>query len=250
MKVIEIENLNFSYFGSDRTLKDVNLTFHEGLYSICGPNGAGKTTLLKIISKILDNYEGSVKIYGKDIKDIRIKDIPKILSFIVPNISTPFDFKVIDILLMGRISYLDFFASYSKADLDIVLKVAKKTGIEGILNRNFLELSSGEKELVLLSQSFIQDCPIILMDEPFLHLDLKHKLSLIKILKEYISDKNGTGVVVLHDLRIAFSYCDDIIFMKDGRVVEKINATAIKNKIDLISEIYEVSKEEVRKFLY
>ena len=250
MSVIEIRKLNFGYDYKRKIISDLDITFGNGVIALCGPNGSGKTTLLKVISGIIENYEGVINIYGRDIKSLKRKELAKTLSFVSSDIYTPFDFKVIDVLLMGRISYIDFFSYYSEDDYFAVLNVAKHTGITHLLNRSFLEISSGEKELVLLSQSFVQDCPIILMDEPFLHLDLKHKLNLLKIFRDYILKKNGCGITVLHDLRIVEKFADIVAFIKDGKIVEKIKASSIKEKIALISEIYEVKEKDIKDFLF
>ena len=249
MPMIELKDISFSYDGRKKIIHDVSISFDSEIVALCGPNGSGKTTLLKIISQIIRNYTGKVMIYDRNIRELSSKELAATISFVSSDVSTPFDFKVIDILLMGRISHINFFSYYSEDDYSAVLKVAKETGIEDLINRNFLELSSGERELVLLSQSFVQNSPVIVMDEPFLHLDLKHKLLLLKIFRDYVYKKNGCGVIVLHDLRIAEKFCDSIVFIKEGKVVEKMKASLMRQKIELISEIYEVEKDKVKDFL-
>jgi iron complex transport system ATP-binding protein len=250
MSIIEIKNLNFFYDYQKKVISDLNASFNNGITVLAGPNGSGKTTLLKIISRIIESYSGIIKIFGRDIREYKKKEFAKIVSFVNLDISLPFNFKVIDILLMGRISYLDFFSDYSDDDYAFVLNIAKETKIEHLLNRNFLEISSGEKELVLLTQSFVQDSPILLMDEPFIHLDLKHKLNLLNIFKNYIQKKNGCGIIVIHDLKIAQKISDNIAFIKNGRIVEKIRSSSLKENIGLIADIYNVEEEDVENFLF
>lgn len=242
--MIDIENLSFSYQNNNKVLDNISIRFNNGVCGLCGPNGSGKTTLIKIIAGILKNHYGMIKIFNKDIKSI--SDLSKYISYVPGEVSTPFDLSVLDVLLIARIGYLGFFKSYSKKDIDIVYEVAFDIGIENILKRKFNMLSNGEKQIVLIAQALSQKTPIILMDEPTSHLDIKYRIKIFETIKNI--SKNILVISVLHDLNLAFDYCNKIVFLKKGKKVCELED---KNSLDIkkISEIYEVDEKTISKFL-
>jgi len=245
--VIEVKELYFKY-NSHNVINGINYSLnYSNFIGICGPNGCGKTTFLKIISGIYKNYAGSVKVFGKNIRESTNREISKIISYVPGSVFTPFDFKVFDIILMGRILYQNFLSGYSQDDFLRVYNIATDLRIESILKRNFNSLSNGEKQVVMIAQALVQETPIILLDEPTSHLDINHKIKIFNILKSKSFKKKI--IVVLHDLKIAFDYCDRIIFMKDGNFRFEIKASELENNYKPISDIYSVNVESIKKYL-
>ncbi|MEF3281052.1 MAG: ABC transporter ATP-binding protein [Elusimicrobiota bacterium] len=247
--MIAVNKLSFSYNGK-RVLYDISFEIEEGrIISLSGPNGSGKTTLLKILSQIIKNYSGEIFIDGKNLKEYKKSEISQLISYVPSEVNTPFDFKVNDIILMGRIPYTGFLNSYSKKDYEVIKSISRDIGINHILDRYYNTLSNGEKQLVLLAQSLSQGSKIVVMDEPTSHLDIKHKVRIFEILKNEVKEKGLTVISVLHDLKLAKEFCDDVLFLKDGRLILKTRALQISENISSIASIYDIGEENCRKYI-
>lgn len=246
---IKIKNLFFNY-GEKKVLEGLKAEFSNAdIIGICGANGCGKTTLLKIISGIIKGYEGEIEIFDKNIKDYKKKELAKFISFVPGEVNTPFDFSATDILLMGRLPCLNFLDSYSKADFNKIFEISDKIGIRKILDRNFNNLSNGERQLVLVAQAIIQGSSVILMDEPTSHLDIKHKIKIFDILKNEVFSRKIKVITVLHDLKLAADYCDEIYFMNYGKFDFKLKPSELSTNCDKISKIYSISEDKIKKYI-
>ncbi len=247
--MIEVKDLSFSYNGK-RVIDGISFNIEKGkMVSISGPNGSGKTTLLKILARIIDYYDGEVLIEKKRIKEYTLKGISRLISYVPGEVNTPFDFKVRDIVLMGRLPYISFLGSYRNEDLEIVERVAKDIGIDLIMERYYNTLSNGEKQLVLVAQAVAQQTKIIIMDEPTSHLDIKHKINIFEFLKNESKIKGTTIIVVLHDLKLAEEFCDEVLFLKEGKLIYNILGRDIKYFTKSISSVYEIDEEIFKKYL-
>lgn len=253
MEIVKVENLYFGYQKKIKVINGVNISFYKSKFHIiAGPNGSGKTTLLRLIAGIYKNYDGSIKIKNDiffEIKHLANKEISSLLSYIPSYIHTPFNFSVRDIILMGRRRFKGFFDYYDSFDFDIMNEFSKYVGINNILNKSFSEISTGERQLVLLVQGLVQDTPIILIDEPTSHLDPKHKVKIINILKELVFIKNKTVIAIMHDIRLKDFDCEHLIFMKNGKIVLNVDYSCIESRISDIANIYEINLNEINKIL-
>lgn len=246
---VKINNLFFNY-GEKKVLKGLDAEFSNAdIVGICGANGCGKTTFLKIISGIIKGYEGKIDIFDKNIKDYKKKELAELISFVPSEVNTPFEFRVMDILLMGRLPRLKFLDSYSEADFNKIFDIADKIGIRSILNRNFNNLSNGERQLILVAQALIQESLVILMDEPTSHLDINHKIKIFDILKSETFSRKIKVITVLHDLKLAADYCDEIYFMNDGKFDFKLKSYELSSNCDKISKIYSISEDKIKRYI-
>lgn len=215
---IQVEKLSFSY-DLKKVLEQVDMNIKKGsFFSVIGPNGSGKSTLLKVISASLKPLKGIVYIEGRDINHMNSRSVAKLLSFVPQNTSLEFDFKVSDVVLMGRYPYVNKLRGETKADLDIAEKAMQYTNTTFLKNRSFMELSGGERQRVILAQALAQEPDILILDEPVSHLDLQHQVEILNLLKKMCVDKKLTAITVLHDLNMASAYSDYIVMMREGRI--------------------------------
>jgi len=215
---INVEKLSFSY-GLKKVLEQVDMNIKKGsFFCIVGPNGSGKSTLLKVISTALKPRKGVVYLEGRNINQIKNRSVAKLLSFVPQNTSLEFDFKVSDVVLMGRYPYVNKLRGETQNDLDIAEKAMQYTNTDYLKNRSFMELSGGERQRVILAQALAQEPEILILDEPVSHLDLQHQVEILSLIKKMCVDKKLTAIVVLHDLNMASAYSDYIVMMKDGEV--------------------------------
>ncbi len=215
---IQVENLSFSY-DLKKVLEQIDMKITKGsLFCIVGPNGSGKSTLLKVISSALKPKKGVVYLENRNINNIKGKALAQLLSFVPQNTSLEFDFKVSDVVLMGRYPYVNKLRGETKEDIDIAEMAMQYTNTTHLKERNFMELSGGERQRVILAQALAQEPEVLILDEPVSHLDLQHQVEILNLIKRMCVDKKLTAITVLHDLNMASAYSDYIVMMKEGAV--------------------------------
>ncbi|GIW22137.1 MAG: iron ABC transporter ATP-binding protein [Candidatus Sericytochromatia bacterium] len=209
---------NLSYLN---ILKNIKFSINKSEFvSIIGPNGAGKSTLLKIISSILDNYQGVVYIDNQNIKDINIKNLSKIRTFVPAENNFENKILVFDYISFGRYPYQNFFGNLSKKDIKIIEEVANLCNVSKFLNKNINDLSSGEKQRVILAKALAQEPKILLLDEPISHLDINYQSEIISLIKDISKNNKITIITILHDINIASYFSDKIILINNGQIVD------------------------------
>lgn len=216
--ILSARSLNFSY-GNNRIINDISFDIKKGSFiSILGPNGAGKSTLVNIISKILDKYEGKVKVAGKDIAMLNSKDIAKMIAVVPQSTNPSFSFTVKEMVLMGRYPYISRFEKETKEDYAIVHKVMEKTKIIQFADRQFNELSGGEKQRVVIAQALAQDSPILLLDEPTSHLDINFQIEFMNLFLKLNREEGKTIIGIFHDINLAIQNSSIIMLLKEGSI--------------------------------
>lgn len=187
---------------------------HTEFVGIIGPNGCGKSTFLKTIYRNILPKSGAIFLDEKDIMKMSIKDSAKQMAALPQESPINFDFKVEEIVMMGRAPYKTLFQGDSREDLDIVLNSLKKVGMDKAWGKSFFSLSGGEKQRVLIGRALAQRANFLILDEPTNHLDIKYQLQIMDIIKSL----NLTVFAALHDLNIAAKYCDKLYVVKDGNL--------------------------------
>ncbi|MDO5089383.1 MAG: ABC transporter ATP-binding protein [Leptotrichiaceae bacterium] len=221
---ISIENVGFSYNNNgEKLLKDISINIEKGEFiGILGPNGCGKSTLLKIMLKYLPFHEGVVKIENKELKNYKQSELSKLLGFVPQKSSLSMPLTVEEIIYMGRVPYIkNKWTGFEKEDDEKVIEVIKKLDLEKFRKRNAFSLSGGEFQRVLLARALVQNTKIILLDEPTSALDMNYALEIMKITSQFVKGESITAVMVLHDLNLAALYCDNLVFLKEGKIMYK-----------------------------
>lgn len=218
MDLLKVENIKISY-GKELIIDDISFSINPGEFtSFLGLNGAGKTTLIKGISGILSPVSGSVLVEGKDISQLKPKERAKHISFMPQRPSVIYDTKVLDVVLMGITPYLGVFDYPNKKHRLLAYNILEKVKMEGFANENFLHLSEGQKQLIIIARSIIQDAEIMLFDEPDSALDFNNKHMVISQIGQIVKAENRAGIITLHDPNMALDYCDRIIIIKDRKI--------------------------------
>lgn len=216
--MIKTDNVTFSYY-EKRALTDVTWDVQKGeFWGIIGPNGSGKSTLLKCISKVLTNYEGEILIDSENLKSIPIKRLAQKMAFVPEESVVTFSFSCMEVVLMGRTPHQRRLDFEGKRDFDLARLCMEETKCWHLAERNIDELSSGEKQRVVIARALVQEPEILLLDEPTSHLDINYELEIFDLLKNLQKDKGLTIVTVLHNLNLAAQYCDKLILLKEGRI--------------------------------
>lgn len=237
---LQVDNLSYSY-DENKILEDICLNVAKGEFvGIIGPNGGGKSTILKNLYFALTPDSGAVMLDGKDLYKMKAKNAAKVLGVVGQENDIPFDFKVEEIVAMGRSPHKKLFDGDTKEDRDIVTHALKQTGLADMAKRNYSRLSGGEKQRVIIARVLAQQTDFLLLDEPTNHLDINYQLQMFDLVK-------GLGVTVLsaiHDLNIAALYCDRIYVIKEGRLIQAGTPEEILTPT-LILEVYGIKADVI-----
>lgn len=222
MNIIEVRNLSYAIDGK-KILDNVNATFAEGkITAIIGANGSGKSTLMTFLSKTRRSSK-AVYFKGRDVDKISAEDYALQVSVLPQRQKMVADFRVEDVVVMGRFPYKKKFRDYTAADREISRRAMESVGIIDMAEKKLSQMSGGEVQRVLIAKALAQEPELILMDEPTNHLDVKYKIALMKTLRAY----GKTVIIVLHDLSLAIQYCDEVLVMVEGRALTQGLATEI-----------------------
>lgn len=235
---LQVNDLSFSY-NEKQIIEDIHLNVAKGEFvGIIGPNGSGKSTLLKNLYRALKPNAGTVSLDHEDLYKMSAKKTAKTFGVVGQENSIPFDFKVEEIVAMGRSPHKNLFEGDTVADRDIIADALKQTGIEHMAKRDYLQLSGGEKQRVIIARVLAQQTDFLLLDEPTNHLDIRYQLQMFDLIK-------SLGVTVLsaiHDLNIAALYCDRIYALKEGRLFKSGTPEEILTPA-VIQDVYDVQSD-------
>jgi len=241
-KIVELRSVSFSYDYRD-VLEHVNLAVTRNEFlGIIGPNGSGKTTLLKLISKLLSPKTGIIMLDGENLKKLTPTEIARKIALVLAEFPETFDLTVVDVVLSGRYPYQTSRFSYwdRKEDIVTVSKAIELADLKGFSNRRLAQLSSGEKQRVMIAKALAQEPKVLLIDEPTSHLDLKYQVEIMKLLRDLTKKEGITVIATIHDLNLAGRYCDRLVLLSKGKIV-KIGSPEQVLTPSLIREVYGIN---------
>jgi len=222
-------------------LKELNFSVQTGEHlCILGPNGCGKTTLLKAIAGLL-SYEGSISIDGHEVNKLKRKELAGKIGLMSQFTTIAFDYTVYETVMMGRYHYTNpgFWSAVTQKDREKVMECLALTNLLKLKDQPVNQLSGGQQQRVFLAKVLAQDPEIILLDEPNNHLDIKHQLELVDYLNDWTKKHGKTMIGVFHDIRLALSLSQQVLFLKNGSVVQQGDFLKTASKA-LLEEVFEV----------
>jgi iron complex transport system ATP-binding protein len=235
---VRVENLRFAYRSFE--LRVDRLVGDEArITAVVGPNGAGKSTLLKCLARLLPIPPGIVFVDGRDLAALHGRERARLIGYVPQEPSFVFNYAVLDFVLTGRAAYLAPFASPSAADRRAAEEALSFVGLGAEAGRPFLELSSGERRLVLIARTLAQQSEILLLDEPTTFLDPRHEAEVMALLRRLADEKRKTLLITLHDLDLAARGADAMVFLREGRVVAAGPAAEVLTE-DLLRRVYDL----------
>lgn len=231
------------FFGYNRkvppVLDGLNLSLKKGLITaILGPNGAGKTTLLFLALGWLKSWAGVISLDGKPVAYYSRRALGQRIALIPQSEHIPFEYSVLEYVLLGRAPYLPSLGMPSRADEELAFNVLEKLGIAHLYDHSVLAISGGERQLVLAARALAQEPSLLLLDEPTSHLDLSNKYRLVQILKD-LQARGKTILMTTHEPDLALAVSDELVLMEKGRVLISGPTEDIATGENL-SEIYQV----------
>ena len=217
--ILTLERVTAGY-GSTAIVRDLSLAIEPGARVVLvGPNGAGKSTLLRLIAGVLAPSDGEVQIAGRRTAEMSREAIARNVA-VVPQVATlPFAARVEEVVSLGRVPHEDPLRGPTDADRAAVAAAIERVGLARLVGRDARELSLGERQLVLVALAVAQRTPIVLLDEPTVHLDIRHQVDVMDLLLD-LNQRDGTTILaVLHDLNLAARYFPRIVLLDRGRIV-------------------------------
>jgi iron complex transport system ATP-binding protein len=237
--MLDIHSISVNY-GETEILKNLSLRVQAGeVVSLIGPNGAGKTTLIRAISGVLPLQSGSVKINEQDLATVGIAERARMLAVVPQARRLPPEYSVQQAVLMGRTPYLGWLGNLSKYDYDKVSWALDRTQISEFAERRVDELSGGEQQLVLVARALAQDSPVVLLDEPTAHLDLRHQATILDLVHNLARERGLAVLMSLHDLNLVSLFSDLIALLGDGKILAFGNPNEVLTP-HFLSDVYQV----------
>lgn len=219
--LIKIDNLNAGY-NKELIIRDISLEIKKGDFiGIIGPNGSGKTTLLRTMSKVLIPQKGDIYLQDKNIQQMNLKEFCQKTAFVSQDTIINFPFTVLEIVLLGRIPHIKRMQPETKKDFAIAQDALSMTDTLNLKTKNIDELSSGERQRVIIAKALTQEPILMFLDEPTSHLDIGHQIQILDLLKKLNRQNYLTIVMVLHDLNLASLYCNRLILLNEGKVFKE-----------------------------
>ena len=218
--ILSLKNVGFRY-EEIWALRAINLQIFAGeILGILGPNGSGKSTLLRIMDGILAPQEGEILIRDKHVSSLKRSNLAKEVAMVAQENHFRFSFSALEVVLMGRFPHLKRLQFEGEKDMDVALRSMEATHALELAERSIHELSTGEKQRVLIARALAQEPKTVLLDEPTSFLDLKYKRETFQLISS-LSLKQGLSVVVVsHDIDLAAQYCHQLMLMKNGSIYE------------------------------
>jgi len=236
--VLTCSNLVVGYKNTP-VIQNINLRFEAGQFiTLLGPNGAGKTTLLRTLSRHLKSLDGTIHIGDQPLAQLRQVELARIMAVVLTDKVTPPLFNVFQFVALGRYPHTDFLGRLTAEDQEVVTESLASVHADDLTHRDFTSLSDGERQKVLVARALAQEPKILLLDEPTAHLDLKHRVEVMSILRNLCQSKGITVIASLHDVDIAAKVSDRVALIKDGAITDWGFPEEVLNS-DTVAKLYD-----------
>ena len=216
---LEVRDLALDY-GSRAVLRDISLTLAPGaMAALIGPNGAGKSSLLRCITGLVRPRAGEVLINAVPVADMERGTLARTLAVVPGQTVVAFPMRVEELVALGRIPHERGLRGLRHEDQRVIDSALARVGISELRGRDVRELSLGERQLVVLAMAVAQEARILLLDEPTVHLDLRHQVAVMELLRDLAQRDDVTVLAVLHDVALARHFFDRLLLLDGGRLV-------------------------------
>jgi len=246
--IISVRGLSVGY-GNTPVLRDLAFDCRPGQFiSLLGPNGAGKTTLLRTLSRHLSPLAGEIRVQGRPLASLPAMDLARIMAVVLTDRIAPPLFTVFEFVALGRYPHTDYLGRLGAGDRLAVTTSLAAVHALNLAHRLFADLSDGERQKVLMARALAQEPQVLLLDEPTIHLDLKHRVEVMAILRDLCRTKNITVIASLHDVDVAAKVSDRVALIKDGGMIDW-GAPESALTPEAVAGLYDFDKAEFNRHL-
>jgi iron complex transport system ATP-binding protein len=237
--LFQLDGISFRHPGKP-VVADLSLRLDAGrFYGLLGPNGCGKTTLIDLLAGMKTPEAGCIWYKGKALSGLTRKALAKEIALVPQDFYINFPFTAREVVLMGRYPYMRRFSPPSLEDVQVVEAILAATAAEGVADRRVTDLSGGEKQRVVFARALAQDTPVLMLDEATSNLDIRHAIHLLNVTAELVDRRGRTVLAVFQDINLAAMFCDHLLLMQDGRIVDR-GPTAEVLTVDALKAVFGV----------
>ncbi|APC47024.1 ABC transporter ATP-binding protein [Virgibacillus halodenitrificans] len=247
--MVDIKNV-FKAYNQKKVIEDVSVHIEKGkITSFIGPNGAGKSTLISMVSRLITKDGGEITIDGKDVLKTKNNEMAKKISILKQSNSINLKLTVRELVSFGRFPYSQ--GRLKEEDWQKVDEAIDYMELREMQDKFLDELSGGQRQRAHIAMVIAQDTEYILLDEPLNNLDMRHSVQIMKTLRRLVDELNKTIVIVIHDINFASCYSDNIVALKDGKVVKHgktcdvIDECVLKDIYDMDIDIKNIDDKRI-----
>lgn len=216
--LLNIQNISSGY-GTTPILRNISFSVERGEFiGILGPNGSGKTTLINTLTNVCTRMQGDIVLDGKHASTLSQREIARHIAIVPQQQFTSCSLSVYDFVLLGRFVHASsVWHSHNDDDHAAVENALAMTSLASYRSRSMATLSCGEVQRVLIAQGLAQAAPLIILDEPIAHLDLRYQYELLDMLTT-LHAQGLTIIAIMHDIALAYRFFQRLIVFKNGTV--------------------------------
>lgn len=218
----EARQIAYAYPRGPLAVRGVSLEISPAsLTAIIGANGSGKSTLIRMLAGLLRPVSGEILLDGMRLHDWESRARAREIAYMPQATATAFPFRVVDIVLSGRAPHTSRFHLEGPDDRERAIDALESTGAAHLADRSFIELSGGERQMVILARALAQEPRLLLLDEPSNSLDLKHRADLMRTLARLRAKRGLSAIMITHDLQLTGSLFDRILALRCGEIASE-----------------------------
>ena len=213
---LSMHNISAGY-GSRTVISEVSTSLNSGeVVCLLGPNGSGKTTLFKAILGLIP-ARGDIHFGQRPARTFTTRELARTLAYVPQTHIPPFPFNAMDVVLMGRTPFIGAFSIPSQDDKREAVRVMELLHIGHLRDRNYAQISGGERQLVLIARALAQSPQFLIMDEPTMHLDFGNQIRALNLIRNLATKDMGV-MITTHTPDHAFICATRVIALLDGRL--------------------------------
>ncbi len=217
--MITLEQVQFQ-LASRTLLHPLDLQLPHGqVCGLIGHNGSGKSTLVKLLARQQVATAGRIRLDGRDLGSYTSREFAQRVAYLPQQPASTDQLTVQELVRFGRQPWHGLFGRFGEADRQAVARAMALTQVEAYAHRLVESLSGGERQRVWLAALIAQQTRYLLLDEPTSALDVAHQVEVLALIRTLSHELELGVVVVLHDINMAARYCDQLVALRDGRLL-------------------------------
>ena len=212
----------------------------RGVTALIGQNGSGKSTLLKIMARQQPPTGGRIALAGRSLESWSERDFARQVAYLPQHTPLGTGLTVRELVALGRYPWHGALGRFSDTDRQKVATALSLTAVDAFADRLVDSLSGGERQRAWLAMLLAQDARLLLLDEPISALDVAHQVEVLALVHQLCARSGMTAVVVIHEINMAARFCDEILALKDGRLIARGSPAELMTA-DRLKAIYDVA---------
>ncbi len=225
------------YRGKFCVLEGANLSLQKGkVYALLGANGAGKSSLMKAIFGEI-KHKGEISFAGETLNFLQQYTWRKSIGYMPQDNNVDVSLSVLEVVLLGLMDSLGVYIEDEKVRL--AAKIMQELGIIHLAQRDIMDCSGGQRQMVMFAQVLVKNPKFLLLDEPVSALDMRYQCILLNYVRKYTIKKDLITLMILHDISLAVQFADELIVLSDSKIAAKGSARCVLTQ-ELIEKVYKV----------